>query len=562
MKSLIVVLVVLGLQTSYAQEQLEHKKRIYIDKNQRLYVQDSLPVYVFLSTTPDAKDAVQLKSEKTPQYVNPMHFDGNGKHNLIHKDYEHEVEVAFEIYADGHAPQTHISLSNAVSHSKDGKSYFGKGLELVLTANDEMSGVQNTYFSVNGSPFQEYSKGLVIDKEQEYTIKYYSVDNVGNVEKVHSKSFVVDLSSPITELSIVGDHKEDILSPRAALQLKSKDSLSGVSSISYQIDGEQVVAYAGNIPLTTLKEGEHTITYFSSDYVKNKEVEKKYAFYIDKTPPLVMEDIIGDKFIVNGKEFSSGRTKVKLTAIDNKSGVHAIYYSINDAPFQLYAEPVEVSSHSGSISIRSYATDNVMNKSLGTAENSTNLKMSYVDLSGPVLSHHFQGPVFKTRDTIFISGKTKILLKGVDAESGFNRITYSTDHKEEAEYAKAFSVSEEGRHLVEYTGYDNVNNSNSGSFFFDIDNFGPEIFFKFSILPIGNTNGKNIYPGHVVLFLSATDNFVGYEAMYYSINGSKEKPYTGLIDGFQKNKTYTVRVRALDKLGNESKKETVFKTEM
>jgi hypothetical protein len=65
-----------------------------------------------------------------------------------------------------------------------------------------------------------------------------------------------------------------------------------------------------------------------------------------------------------------------------------------------------------------------------------------------------------------------------------------------------------------------------------------------------------LYPGHVGLFISATDIESGYERMTYILNGSKEKQFTGFISGF--NKINDVIIKAYDKLGNESRAEIKF----
>ena len=58
--------------------------------------------------------------------------------------------------------------------------------------------------------------------------------------------------------------------------------------------------------MTTLSEGEHTISYFSEDILGNKEDEKSFDFYLDKSAPKVIDEIIGNTFIANGKEYYSG----------------------------------------------------------------------------------------------------------------------------------------------------------------------------------------------------------------------------------------------------------------
>jgi hypothetical protein len=46
--------------------------------------------------------------------------------------------------------------------------------------------------------------------------------------------------------------------------------------------------------------------------------------------------------------------------------------------------------------------------------------------------------------------------------------------------------------------------------------------------------------------------------MYYSINESQRQLYQSLIEGFSENTLYNLKVTALDKLGNKSKKDITF----
>ena len=67
-----------------------------------------------------------------------------------------------------------------------------------------------------------------------------------------------------------------------------------------------------------------------------------------------------------------------------------------------------------------------------------------------------------------------------------------------------------------------------------------------------NGTSISIYPKTVVVFLYATDDYVGYKEMFYKINGGKEIPYSKSLKSFEKGKEYKIEIRALDNLGNES----------
>ena len=139
---------------------------------------------------------------------------------------------------------------------------------------------------------------------------------------------------------------------------------------------------------------------------------------------------------------------------------------------------------------------------------------------------------------------------------------YTIDQGTMQEYNQPFSINQEGLHVINYLGYDNVDNSSNQSFNCVEDNTGPEIFYRFSMLSektkkIGPKT-YDVYPGHVVLFLSSTDALVGFDKMTYSVNGSSVKSYNSLIKDFNENQVYHIDIQSFDKLGNSSEKAIEF----
>jgi hypothetical protein len=534
-----------------------------MDGNNRLYMNSSNPVYLFLSNTPDAKDAKLMQSEETKEHANPMKFDGHGKHTIRHNDKHENVEVVFEVYADGIAPTSKAEYSKEQVYVKDGKIYCGKPLNIALPGKDEMSGLQKVLFSINGADYKDFKDAVNLSEEKEFVLKHYAVDNVGNTEDIQSHNFIMDFTAPITVYSLEGIRFNDVLAPSLTISLSATDKVSGVDKIKYTLDGGTERNYMGPIRMETLSEGDHKLTYFTLDKVMNKEEAKTYAFFVDKTAPVVTSEVLGDKFTANGKEYYSGRTQIKLLAEDNKAGVKEVYYSMNGSDYLVYDKPFALDQTKSVLALKFYATDKVENK--GLSKNHGDGKITYIDLKGPSLTYNFDGATFSSRDTVFINKNTKIILKATDAESGVQKIMYSKNKGSEQLFNKNFQVEEEGICNIDYTGYDNVNNTTSSNFPIIVDNTGPEIQFQHSISPLSkNTvNGKvyDVYSAHVGVFLSGTDKLVGVDKIYYSINNGPEKPYAGIISGFQKGNTYSFKVKAIDKLGNTSFKEFEFATE-
>jgi hypothetical protein len=545
------------------------EKKKYTSPEGKLYVQKSLPIYLMLNTNPDDKAGSSvLKSENTVGYSNPMYFDAEGLNTIRspwcvdqkNKELKYpKQDIIFEVYADSKPPITKINYGQAKFFDKDGKHFSKANVEVTLSASDALSGVDKTIFSINNEEYKAYESPIIMYNDKEYVLKYFSYDNVGNVEDLKTVTIVIDKSNPKTSLEIKGDYSESILAGNAKLILKTEETSSGLAKLIVKIDDAPEKLYISAILSSKLNQGPHTLTYYSADNVENIEPVQVFEFYIDKTPPTILQEIIGKSYMINGREFSSGRSQLKLTTMDNKAGVKEVYYSINNEEYKLYERPVLLSAVSGGILIKAYAVDKVNNRSQ-IADEATAASLPFIDLAGPAMGYNLQGPVLVSTDTIYICNKTKIYLKATDNEAGVNQIQYSIDNKELITYTAPFSIEQEGLHNISYTGTDNVDNTNSGSLTVLVDNTGPELFSRFSTSPKGNVNenGKNLtlYPLHVGLFISATDIEAGFDKMVYSLNGAKDKPFAGYINNFSKNPE--IVVKAYDKLGNESELKLEF----
>jgi hypothetical protein len=532
-------------------QQLTHKKKTYIDSVGHYYQQAELPVYFYVSNSPEEKPTPALINNK-PE---PIYLEGHGVHGLKHHNVKTNAIETLDIYADGISPSTTSHFFGATPFVSASKRYYGKGLQITLKARDEMSGVENSYHALDGAPMTNYTT-LSITTEGKHDYSYYSVDNVGNVEKLKTESFALDLSSPATYHNFVGISSEQIVSTGSSIYLTVTDSLSGVGSTTYHFDTEKPKPYlGGNIPFQYLADGNHTIYYSSIDKVNNKEEEKSFTFYLDKTAPIMSADILGDKFLVGEKVYFSGRTKLKLTAVDNKSGIKDLMYAINTEPYQKYSDPFYLPGKTGFHTVKYYAIDNTTNTSKDNFEHK--IGVIYVDLTGPALAYRFDGTTFLKADSLYTSPLNKLALTGNDPESGLQYIAYSIDGQtEETKYSAPISISTPGKHTINYFGYDNVNNRNSKSVSIIVDNQGPSVFSQFSVTPIS----ESTYPSNVSIFLAATDGQVGTKQILYSINDGKDNLYAAPLSGFQKEKTYLVKVTAIDLLGNKTFKEIKFET--
>ncbi len=526
-------------------------KKIYIDSAGQYYQQASLPVYLFVANSLDGKP-VALQSTAHKEIV----LEGHGMHTFKHENRDTNGFDEIQIFADGIAPVTTSSFVNAPAHQSGNRQYYGAGLSTSLKAKDEMSGVEAIFYSVNGKPYEKY-KPQTFSTEGKFEYYYYATDRTGNSEKAKSHSFTIDLSAPVSYHNFIGISSENVISTNSSIYLTVSDTLSGIAKIFYKFDKESYRNYVGgNIPFQYLADGDHVLTYYAVDNVTNKEAEKSMKFYLDKTAPIMSADVLGDKFIVGEKVYFSGRTKLKLTAVDNKSGIKEVMYSVDNEPFIKYQDPFYLPNRSGVHNVRFYANDNTSNNAKDDFQHS--IGMIYVDLTGPSLDHSFIGPMFIKADTVFVSPKTTISLSANDPEAGLKKIAYSLDGaSDETTFTKPIDVAKDGLHKLAYYGYDNVNNKNAKETFFVTDTQGPTITHQFS----SSANKEGKYAAYTTVYLAAADTEVGADQIRYSINGTKEQFYIAPLKGFTKNKEYIIKVTATDMLGNSSSTEIKFKTD-
>lgn len=184
-----------------AQNQLSEEKKHAYDEDGKLFIQKTLPVYLWLSTSKDSSiDKHLLTSKRTSQYANPMYFDADG-YNSIRikgqvnpqtKEVIKDGEVVFEVYGDNKPPESYTITQSKYVKFEDGKRVYKENCILDILSYDMFSGVEKIYYSINGKPFTQYSEQLNIVDEGDVLLNYYAVDFVGNIEEIKTLSFKIE----------------------------------------------------------------------------------------------------------------------------------------------------------------------------------------------------------------------------------------------------------------------------------------------------------------------------------------------------------------------------------
>jgi hypothetical protein len=558
---------------------LPHPHKVYEDDVQnKLFWPMDMHFWIRLSASPDANapsyllqrvaPEADIKSDITTEQLQKegIELEIRNKQYIRWYNYITKQTVYLQFFSDGDAPVTKTTCVGAPTAVVAEHTYFGKGLHCSLSSEDELSGVDTTYVSLNDAPWKPYAKELVLDREGAFALRAYAVDHVGWAETPTTMKFTVDLTAPSTTHSIVGNAIDQVLSTQASFHIASTDALSGVETILARIDREDFKPVTtGEVKVSELPDGEHTLNYYSIDRVTNREVEHSVPFYLDRTPPTSEFKVIGDLFMApSGTRYVSRRSKVELTAQDNKIGVDWIQYSLTPGQFQTYSQPFLMPPNTGAAKVEYKASDKLHNTSAVAT------MPYYMDITPPVSAYKTTGPVYQERTDVYITKDSRVEFSSTDDASGVSKIEYYSivnpdDAPHPMVYTGPVAFPTEARRLVRFWGTDKVNNRETDKALVLItDNTPPVIFANFSLDPNapgsesnGTQGGVPVYRRFTNLFLGAQDNASGVKKITYALNGAKEVEYhTPVV--FEQEGTFDMLIRAEDNLGNISTKSLHF----
>jgi len=153
--------------------------------------------------------------------------------------------------------------------------YHNSAVTVTLTATDSGSGIDKTYYSIDGSnPTLVYTAPFVIGNEGIYTIKYYSKDKAGNSEavKTSSNQVKIDKTPPVITINpVISPTNQNVI-----LSYIVTDNLT---------PSNEIIVTGDNSPYTT--EGTYNVTLTAKDKAGNSSTAS-VSFIIDRTPPVVI----------------------------------------------------------------------------------------------------------------------------------------------------------------------------------------------------------------------------------------------------------------------------------
>ncbi|MEW8970568.1 MAG: fibronectin type III domain-containing protein, partial [Mesobacillus sp.] len=428
--------------------------------------------------------------------------EGEGVHQVsfysIDKVGNKEEVQTSEVKIDMTKPETASDIT---------KDWATADVQVKLSAEDQLSGVAKTFYSVDGKEFAEGTT-FTVAGDGEHQVKFYSVDLAGNVEDVQSKVVKIDSKAPVTASNIEDKWYQEAVT----IELAATDETSGVAKTFYSVNG---LEYIEASEFTLEEDGVYEVSFYSVDTAGNVEAAQSQKVKIDSKAPVTISN-------VEDKWYQEAAT-VELTANDETSGIAATFYSVNGAE---YTEGTEIEIKADGIyKVSYYSVDNA-----GNVEEAINQTVK-IDTQVPVTTDNVSDLWYTTDKEVVLSAE--------DILSGVAQTYYSINGSEYVEGTK-FVVSDEGITEVAYYSVDAAGNlEEEKSLTVKVDKTAPEV--------TADMNEEYVLGSEFTIAYTAFDQHSGVATEEVTVNGVVYKNGDGIK--LDQPGDYNLNIKVTDNAG-------------
>ncbi len=425
-------------------------------------------------------------------------------------------------------PVTTVALTGVAGLS----GWYTSPVQISLSASDDSSGVSETAYSFDKYMWPDYYGTIYVSSEGSTIIYYCSRDFAGNTESIHNVTINIDMSSPVTEVSLDGNlGLEGWYFSCVTVTLSSEDAVSGIAYTEYSIDGADWVVYNG--PFVVSQDGQHQLTFRSADIAGNVESTQTESVRVDTNAPITMASL--DGILGPGGWYRSDVT-LTLAASDSASGVADTQYSYDGISWSTYNGPITLSG-TGVHIVLFCSSDHAGNTELSRFE------AVQIDMISPVTTAAIEGNLPPAG--WYVSDVT-VTLSATDEISGVAYSECSIDGGAWTVYSGPLTITKDGNHEIAFRSMDLAGNvEDAHSVTFGIDRSPPTTV---AILD-GKLGLNDWYTSAVTMTLVPTDSYSGVADTEYSFDqttwSTYEYPLTFYNDG-----VFTIYFYSADNVGS------------
>jgi len=251
------------------------------------------------------------------------------------------------------------SLSYSARPAPNAAGWNNTAVSMEFTCSDLLSGVR-------------YCPGAITLAEEGAAISTAAAayDYAGNGQQVEVSGIKIDKTAPVTRAELSGTLENDWYNTSVTLSLPAVDVLSGLSGISYRVEGPGYSAgeLAYGAPVVFEADGRYTVYFYAVDKAGNREAEKSVSFKIDREIPAISYALVPD---ANAAGWNNASVRVVFSGADALSGVKE-------------CSGATVSVEGSGQKVVGHCSDNAGNVSYATATVNIDLTPAAITLNSPL----------------------------------------------------------------------------------------------------------------------------------------------------------------------------------
>ena len=455
------------------------------------------------------------------------------------------------------------AISTATLSGPYRNGWYSSAVGIVLESTDALSGVKQTYYSLDGAAYAGYSRSLNVSEEGAHELRYYAVDKADNEEIAWKVEFKIDKQAPSVGYT---------LDPQANAAGWNRSAVSVVFSGTDTLSG---IAYCSPEKVISVEGASQAVTGYCADYAGNFSTAS-IILNIDITEPL-----INISSPAAGALFTAGRDKLEIRLaiednLDPAPSLTAELTQIEDKGAPRGSRPASIAVVNGQLIHPLNLDDGLWRLEVGAkdiAGNSTQAVSGLFevvhDTMPPQTSLSVGVPVFVTGGSTFITSHTPLLFSATDDmllagdRSGVGvaaTYVYVDSLAVAAEPAGSF-IAGESTHTVSFFSVDLASNSEAAhSAVFAVDDSSPISAIVFSSAATAGAGGGFVIPKGSSISFSSIDMPAGLasgvSAVWYSVDSGTASVFGGsfsLAVG-----SHTITYWSLDNLGNTESGKSVL----
>jgi len=386
-------------------------------------------------------------------YAGPFSLSAPGAQTLYYNSTDnagnHEATHEVDLFLDDAAPTTTLAPGTPYHMDDDSVNWSTTATVFSLTAADAGSGVNATWYRIDGV----FSPGTSFTLTPgTHMVAWGSLDNVTNNETGNSRLITVEEAAPTTTLTpegpfYVNGSGANWASNATLFNLSAVDGGSGVNGTWFLIDGTE---FQWNTSFT-LSAGNHNVSYGSIDNLGNNETGKYVNVTIDDAAPVSVLNVTGPFYDGGSTQWVSNATLFNVSAVDAGCGVATIWYAINGT-YNTTSTWFNLSH--GQWNVTWGAVDHLGNNGTGNSMNVT------VDTAPPLTVFGNSQPFVynATSGVNWLNTSTTLYLNATDAGSGVDHTWYSIGSNHY--WGTSFTLPP-GVHVITYGSVDALGNNES-----------------------------------------------------------------------------------------------------